>query len=139
MPQMSEHLKSLEAEPDLDATIIKGTKINKVLKGIMRLATIPQEEVFSFKKRSEELLAQWNKSLASDVTPAVATEPAIATDAPATNGVKHEDKPTEEEPKTAEPAEASPPAEPKEAVTKENSNVAMEDAPAATEPATASA
>lgn len=132
MPQMSEHLTQLEAHTNLEATIIRGTKINKVLKGIVRLAAIPQESKFTFKKRSEDLLAQWNKSLASDesspAAAAVAEPPP-----PATNGVNHDDKPAEEESKTVESAEAPAPAESKEAVAQDAGDVTMTDDPAPAE------
>ncbi|KAK7520157.1 hypothetical protein IWZ03DRAFT_412930 [Phyllosticta citriasiana] len=67
MDQMSEWFNQLEGYRDLEAAIIKDTKINKVLKAIIKLDSIPKEEVYNFKQRSTELLGAWNKSL-SEVT-----------------------------------------------------------------------
>ncbi|KAK8164419.1 hypothetical protein IWX90DRAFT_416191 [Phyllosticta citrichinensis] len=63
MDQMSDYFNQLEAYRDLEAAIIKDTKINKVLKAIIKLDSIPKEEVYKFKQRSTELLGAWNKSL----------------------------------------------------------------------------
>lgn len=69
MPSMSEFISLLEKFVDLEGSIIRTTKINKVLKAILKLDAIPREEEFQFKKRSQTLLDKWNKLLASD-TPA---------------------------------------------------------------------
>ncbi|KAF2118595.1 hypothetical protein BDV96DRAFT_488929 [Lophiotrema nucula] len=84
MQQMSEHLRQLEAHQDLEEPVIKKTKVNKVLKAIIKLQSIPQEETYQFKKRSNDLLNHWNRALAT----AEAKTKAEAT----TNGVKHEDE-----------------------------------------------
>jgi hypothetical protein len=126
MQTMSEHMLQLETYTDLEASIIKETKINKVLKAIQRLPSIPREEEFTFKKRSTDLLEVWNKALATngDVTAAK----------PATNGVGHSDKPTPE----AKPEEKSDetPAPAKTTETKETAedgDIASGDASAPTE------
>lgn len=93
MTSMSEYLKQLEAHEDLEAEVIKKTKVHKVLRAIMKLESIPMEEEFSFKKRSTELLAKWSGALASD------TEPAGA------NGVKNEEREKSESAKEASPSE----------------------------------
>ncbi|KAF1946205.1 PWWP domain-containing protein [Clathrospora elynae] len=80
MANMSEYLKQLEAHEDLEATVIKNTKVHKVLRAIIKLDSIPQEDVFGFKKRSNDLLSKWSGALASDIEPVAA------------NGVKHEDE-----------------------------------------------
>jgi hypothetical protein len=68
-----------------------------VLKAILKLNTIPKEEDFRFKPRSQSLLDKWNKLLASEQgTPAAA--PAT------TNGAPTETKTDAEEGK-ASPAE----------------------------------
>ncbi|XP_014558455.1 hypothetical protein COCVIDRAFT_94412 [Bipolaris victoriae FI3] len=91
MTSMSEYLKQLEAHADLEAEVIKKTKVHKVLRAIIKLESIPMEEEFAFKKRSTELLTKWNSVLASD------TEPAGA------NGVKNEEREkSESAEKTAE-------------------------------------
>ncbi|KAM3512933.1 hypothetical protein MY11210_003416 [Beauveria gryllotalpidicola] len=65
MKGMSEYLTALETFTDLEASIIRETKINKVLKAILKMESIPREEEFSFKTRSQGLLDKWNKLLAS--------------------------------------------------------------------------
>lgn len=78
MKPMSEFLAKLETFPDLEAAIIKATKINKVLKAILKLEGVPKEEEFKFKPRSQSLLDKWNKTLAAEptTTPAPAAAPA---------------------------------------------------------------
>ncbi|KAI1174969.1 hypothetical protein F4777DRAFT_349171 [Nemania sp. FL0916] len=73
MKQVSDFLAKLETFPDLDVSIIRATKINKVLKAILKIETIPKEEEFNFKSRSQVLLDQWNILLASDGGPIPAT------------------------------------------------------------------
>lgn len=70
MEAMSSFITILENFQDLDVSIIRGTKINKVFKAILKLDSIPREEDFNFKKRSQALLDKWNKLLASDSAPA---------------------------------------------------------------------
>lgn len=69
MKMMSEYLLKLEGFPDLETDIIKTTKINKVLKAMLKLDNIPKEEEFEFKPRSQVLLDKWNRLLAQDVQP----------------------------------------------------------------------
>lgn len=118
MPQMSNYIKKLEVYADLEVAIIRATKINKVLKAIVKLNTIPKDEEYHFRKRSVELLGKWNKILGTDAEPADKDK-----GSPPTNGVHEDkDKPDEksddasdekkddvEEPKgrVAEPAEAA--------------------------------
>ncbi|KAI0409735.1 hypothetical protein F4802DRAFT_593372 [Xylaria palmicola] len=78
MKQVSDFLAKLETFPDLDVSIIRATKINKVLKAILKLVTIPKEEEFQFKPRSQTLLDKWNILLASDGAPAPANGPSSA-------------------------------------------------------------
>ena len=101
---MSDYITKLEGFPDLEVSIIRATKINKVLKAILKLESIPKEEEFRFKPRSQDLLEKWNKLLAVDTpaapaangvngtageaTPAKAPEAADAVKAETTNGVK---------------------------------------------------
>ncbi|TDZ27022.1 Origin recognition complex subunit 3 [Colletotrichum orbiculare MAFF 240422] len=65
MKMMSDYITKLESFPDLEGSIIRATKINKVLKAILKLESIPKEEEFHFKSRSSTLLDKWNKILAS--------------------------------------------------------------------------
>jgi hypothetical protein len=85
MSSMSEFITKLEGYADLEVSIIRATKINKVLKAILKLGTIPREEEFNFKTRSQALLDKWNKLLAVDQD---------APTTPATNGVKQDAEPT---------------------------------------------
>ncbi|EUC47668.1 hypothetical protein COCMIDRAFT_3460 [Bipolaris oryzae ATCC 44560] len=91
MTSMSEYMKQLEAHADLEAEVIKKTKVHKVLRAIIKLESIPMEEEFAFKKRSTELLTKWNSVLASE------------TEAAGANGVKNEEREkSESAEKTAE-------------------------------------
>jgi hypothetical protein len=104
MPNMADHLKQLEEFTELEAEIIKNTKVHKVLKAILKLNTIPREDEFHFKPRSNTLLTKWTGTLSADGEPS-ADAPAVA--APATNGVKHEE---EKKTDTATPAKSEEPA-----------------------------
>lgn len=104
MKGMSDFITKLEGFPDLEVSIIRATKINKVLKAILKLENIPKEQEFNFKSRSQVLLDKWNKLLAVDSAPAAeangvngSAKEKNATSK--TNGVKKE----EEENKSAEP------------------------------------
>jgi hypothetical protein len=66
MRLMSDYITKLEGFPDLEVSIIRYTKINKVLKAILKLDSIPKEDEFKFKSRSQVLLDKWNKLLAVD-------------------------------------------------------------------------
>lgn len=85
MTTMSENFDHLEQYADLEPAIIRATKINKVLKGIIKLNSIPKDEEYKFKKRSADLLTAWNKALASDPEPPIEGEAAETK----VNGVSH--------------------------------------------------
>ena len=85
---MSSYLTKLETYPDLEGSIIRNTKIHKVLKAMIRLQSIPMDAEYNFKKRSMELLGKWNSILQDD--------PAVAGDK---DDEKADDKP-EEKPET---------------------------------------
>lgn len=128
MKQMSEFVTKLEGYADLEVSIIRVTKINKVLKAILKLSVIPKEEEFQFKPRSQTLLDKWNKLLASEQgTPAAApttangtspvkteAEDAKPTPPDSTNGVKESSSELKTEEKT--PAAEPPAPEAKEEV-----------------------
>lgn len=97
---MAEHFNNLESTSNLEASIIKGTKIHKVLKAIIKLGSIPRDDEFKFKERSQKLLSTWAKILASDLeTPTTATTESAQE--PATSEVKEgEAETTSEAPKT---------------------------------------
>ena len=65
---MSDFLAELETYPDLESSIIRVTKIHKVLKAMLKLPTIPLDGQYKFKDRAAELLGKWNEILASDTT-----------------------------------------------------------------------
>ncbi len=85
MTAMSDIFDRLEQYADLEPAIIRATKINKVLKGIIKLNSIPKDEEHKFKKRSADLLSAWNKALASDPEPPAEGEAAETK----VNGVSH--------------------------------------------------
>ncbi|KAI4631519.1 uncharacterized protein J4E87_002224 [Alternaria ethzedia] len=92
MTSMDEYLKQLEAHEDLEADVIRKTKVHKVLRAIQKLETIPMEDEYHFKQRSSDLLSKW--------TPALASEPEAA----AANGVKSEDREKSESAKDEAPS-----------------------------------
>lgn len=152
MQQMADYFTQLESHQDLEEKIIKDTKINKVLKAIIKLDSIPKEEVYNFKKRSADLLNAWGKSMGGDVkTNGVDTKEDTAdakspVDKAATEELKTEEpkadepKPkTDEGPKDVEMKDADDaPTETKakEPKAAETGDVAMEDAKDVEKPAT---
>lgn len=126
MKLMSDYITKLEAFPDLEVSIIRATKINKVLKAILKLENIPKEDEFTFKPRSQVLLDKWNKLLAVDGTPVVApaAEAVNGTKAAAKpNGVKEKSEPAEPVKAKEEEVKDAPQEESKE----EAKDVVMED------------
>ena len=106
MSAMSNYIKKLEGYADLEVSIIRTTKINKVLKALIKLNTIPKDEEFNFRGRSVELLGQWNKLLGTEgggddngAGPSSAVE---KEDNPTTNGHKEDEKELEKADKPAE-------------------------------------
>ncbi|KAK8019675.1 PWWP domain-containing protein [Apiospora arundinis] len=90
MKSMSEFLTKLETFPDLEVSIIRATKINKVLKAILKLEGIPKEADFQFKTRSQSLLEKWNKILAGETGAAPANGVNGSAAKESANGVKEE-------------------------------------------------
>lgn len=74
MSQANQYFDKLEGWGDLEVSIIKQTKINKVLKAIIKLSSIPSDAEYNFKDRALALLDSWNQSLANDPE-ASGTEP----------------------------------------------------------------
>jgi hypothetical protein len=60
VPVLSQYLKQLEEIPDLELSIIRQTKVNKVLKAILKIDDIPLESEYRFHERSLKLLEQWS-------------------------------------------------------------------------------
>jgi hypothetical protein len=66
MPSMSNYIQKVEAYGDLEVSIIHTTKINKVLKAIIKMNHIPKDEEYDFRRRSINILGKWKKLLDSD-------------------------------------------------------------------------
>lgn len=86
MGTMATYFDKLETHTDLEVSIIRTTKINKVLKMIVKLSTIPRDEEFNFRQRAMNLLSAWKNVLDSD-GPALGEKDAK----PAANGVAKDD------------------------------------------------
>ena len=126
---MSDFLAELETYPDLESSIIRTTKIHKVLKAMLKLPSIPLDEQYQFKSRSVELLGKWNEILSNDAAgasgekdgdkeedtkpepEAVDAPKSTVEPAPTTNG---EAKSREEQAEKAEAGEAAAPEEGKQ-------------------------
>ena len=110
MPQMATYFKKLEAyNGKLEVSIIRATKINKVLKGIVKLDSIPKDEEYNFRERSVKLLGIWNQLLGAEPDTEKATKDSPTT----TNGVHKETEEKAEEKieeKVEEPKENTLPA-----------------------------
>ncbi|KKY25996.1 putative pwwp domain-containing protein [Diplodia seriata] len=133
MQQMAEYFTQLESHQDLEEKIIKDTKINKVLKAIIKLDSIPKEEVYNFKKRSTDLLNAWGKNVSGE-TKANGVEAKEDT-AEAKSEKATTEEPKTEEPKTEEPKSEEPQAESKaEEPAKDVEMKDAADAPAETKP-----
>jgi hypothetical protein len=66
MQSMSQYLAKLEGHPNFDPLFIRTTKINKVMKAILKLSSIPREDEFNFKSRSQALLDRMNHALTAE-------------------------------------------------------------------------
>ncbi|KAE8419786.1 hypothetical protein BDV36DRAFT_127625 [Aspergillus pseudocaelatus] len=87
MTSMSTYFTKLENYQDLEVSIIRSTKINKVLKMIVKLSSIPRDEEFQFRRRAVDLLSKWKTVLDADTTPG----PSEDKRKPRANGVHKED------------------------------------------------
>ena len=113
---MSDYLLELEGYPDLEGSIIRVTKIHKVLKAMIKLPSIPLDESFNFKSRSIDLLSKWNDILSNDATAATSGDKdeegkgddAAPETAPTTNGASES---TKEQGAKAEAGESAAPEE----------------------------
>ncbi|KAM3419756.1 hypothetical protein BST61_g3089 [Cercospora zeina] len=90
MASMAEFFTQLEGYENLEPAIIRLTKIHKVLKAIVKLASVPKDDEFNFKKRSSAMLEIWNKRLEADGDAQAGAgdkeKSAAPAEAPATNG-----------------------------------------------------
>ncbi|KAJ5217484.1 uncharacterized protein N7469_011109 [Penicillium citrinum] len=66
MSTMSGYFDKLEKHSDLEVSIIRSTKINKVLKMIVKLNSIPRDEEFNFRQRAITILSNWKNVLDSE-------------------------------------------------------------------------
>lgn len=90
MNAMSTYFTKLENYEDLEVSVIRATKINKVLKMIVKLNTIPRDEEFRFRERAMNILTKWKNVLDTDVGTPVAEEKE-KDEKPKANGVQKED------------------------------------------------
>ncbi|KAI9886823.1 MAG: hypothetical protein M1823_001395 [Watsoniomyces obsoletus] len=97
MQDLSDFILKLESYTDLESSIILKTKINKVLKGIIKLTSIPKDEEFKFRERCKVLLQKWNLILAADPeTPVAGKEDK---ESAGVNGVDNAEKPDDDQAK----------------------------------------
>lgn len=94
MATMATYFDKLEKHADLEVSIIRSTKINKVLKMIVKLNAIPRDEEFNFRQRAMNILSSWKNVLDSDAPGVSGDKDTKATP----NGVAKEDE-TAETPK----------------------------------------
>ncbi|KAJ5919041.1 hypothetical protein N7466_009984 [Penicillium verhagenii] len=87
MDAMATYFDKLEKHADLEVAIIRSTKINKVLKMIVKLNTIPRDEEFNFRSRAMNLLSSWKTVLEGDLPILTDKE-----DKPASNGASKDDE-----------------------------------------------
>ncbi|KAK9487742.1 hypothetical protein V1527DRAFT_459434 [Lipomyces starkeyi] len=97
MDTMDKFFTKLENFQGLEISIIRNTKINKVLKGIHKLTEIPLEEKFKFRERSRKMLELWNHMFEGISSPAPAeTSPKLAAAFPAVADEAPIEKPAEQ-------------------------------------------
>lgn len=87
MASMASYFDKLEKHSDLEVSIIRSTKINKVLKMIVKLNSIPRDEEFNFRHRAMNILSNWKNILDADTPGPVDKDE----EKPAVNGSKEED------------------------------------------------
>ncbi|KAK9330875.1 hypothetical protein V1520DRAFT_369183 [Lipomyces starkeyi] len=97
MDTMDKFFTKLENFQGLEISIIRNTKINKVLKGIHKLTEIPLDEKFKFRERSKKMLELWNHMFEGISSPAPAeTSPKPAAAVPAVAEEALIEKPAEQ-------------------------------------------
>lgn len=130
MPTLAGYFTKLESYEDLEVSIIRSTRINKVLKFILKLDSIPREEEFNFRSRALALLNEWKTVLASDTTPGAADK--HDDDELKANGVHKDDEEKADTPSKLEdaPEESEKPVEKEEQEPAEPADEPMPDAAA---------
>lgn len=127
--QLSGFIPKLGKYSDLEVSIIRKTKIHKVLKMIVKLSNIPHDEVYHVRQRAIDILSQWKNVLDSDTAgPAEDKEEEVK---PKENGLQKEEsedldtkEPEAKEDKAEKEEEPKPAAE----ELKEPADVPMTDA-----------
>lgn len=138
MANMAEFFTQLEGYESLEPVIIRNTKIHKVLKAIVKLASVPKEDEYNFKKRSSAMLEVWNKRMEADGNDAAAAKTAdddkekAGDKTPQTNGSGLD---AEKEAQKEVLAEAKKDAEEGAAKPVEGQEIEMKDAEASEKPA----
>ena len=124
MAGMADFFSQLEAYENLEPSIIRSTKIHKVLKAIVKLSSIPKDELYNFKKRSAAMLEVWNKRMEAerDTAPASATETKPPVSLPVGEGKSEETNGEKSDSAVAAPAATEPK---KEEETKEGASDEM--------------
>jgi len=121
MTTMAEFFDQLEGHRDLEPSIIRNTKIHKVLKQIVKLPSIPKDEEYEFKKRSSSLLTAWSVALNES-----GDAPTSAVEASATNGEAETEQaaePSKTDDADTKDSITEPPAAPVETIEPGNSAV----------------
>lgn len=91
MATMATYFEKLEKHADLEVSIIRSTKINKVLKMIVKLNSIPRDEEFNFRQRAINILSNWKNVLDTDAPAASSDKDAKST----ANGASKDDEAVE--------------------------------------------
>lgn len=143
MSAMADFFGQLEEYDSLEPAIIRQTKIHKVLKAIVKLASVPKDDQYNFKKRSTALLDIWNKRMEADGDPVPQSAvdkdekeksaPAAEEKAPETNGTKESEPEVEAQKEALD--EAKNDAQEGAAKPVENQEIEMQDAEASEKPA----
>ena len=127
MAAMADFISQLEAYENLEPSIIRATKVHKVLKAIVKLSSIPKDELYNFKKRSAAMLEVWNKRMEAegDGVPASATETKAPVSLPVGESKPVEEETNGEKSDSAVPASETPAAPAKEEEAKEGASDEM--------------
>lgn len=126
MTHMANCLTKLENYDEIEISIIRHTKINKVLKMIVKLNFVPRDEELQFRQRAMNILSKWKSLEPETATPTDDKEKEAEAKA---NGVSKEDG--AETPSKAKPDEEKEEGEGKKEDTNEPLDDPMPDADAA--------
>ena len=116
MPAMADFFSQLEAYENLEPSIIRATKVHKVLKAIVKVQSIPKDEEFNFKKRSAATLEIWNKRMEAETADSA---PPSAVEAPKPVALAEKKEEEKEEEKASKPDNPAPAEVKDESETKE--------------------